>query len=94
VKRYYTDGPFTVWDTGFAFHVAPSEEWLHGHPHINVAVLQGSVRRWSTSNANERQIAARYHVAWAYCLKLNAEVKYRGANPSLGAYVGEGQELP
>lgn len=64
-------GPWTVWDTGFAYIVAPVNlDALH--PHINVAVQQGAQRRYSTANANGKEINRLFRKAWAYANEMNA----------------------
>ena len=64
-----TTGPYTVWDTGFAFVVAPTDP--RSHPHINMAVHNEQVKRWPTGNATSDQIDSMFRSAWEYCNELN-----------------------
>jgi hypothetical protein len=66
-------GPWTVWDTGFSFIVAPSDP--KSHPHINAAVQIEGVRRWPTGRATPAQIEGMMRSAWNYANEMNAKAK-------------------
>ena len=70
-------GPWTVWDTGFAYVVAPTRPG--SHPHINAAVQIEGVRRWPTGRASAAQIDSMFRSAWDYCNELNAKEEARNA---------------
>lgn len=74
MKIKKTTGPWTVWDTGFHFIVAPAEP--DGHPHPNVALQVSAVKSFCTGNImTDRQLRAQFKKAWNYANKLNAEAK-------------------
>jgi len=66
--------PFTVWDTGFSYVVAPSEP--EGHPHINMAVHLSCIKTFYTGNImTDKGMATQKRKARSYCRKLNRAQK-------------------
>lgn len=72
MKPKMSNGPFTVWDNGFSFIVAPRDP--DGHPHPNMALQMSAVKSFHTGNLNSSQaINRQFRKAWKYCNKLNSE---------------------
>lgn len=70
-----TEGEHTVWDTGFGFVVAPVDAQTL-HPHINVAVQAGAVRKFPVlSTTKTEDIDGLLKQAWDYCNELNEGVR-------------------
>lgn len=73
MKIKMSEGPWTVWDNGFSYIVAPSEVPAT-HPHPHVALHQNSIKEFSTaSTKTSKELKALLKKAWDYANVLNVE---------------------